>query len=484
MSQIPSHIKNIHFIGIGGIGMSGIAEVLHQLEFQVRGSDISDNLNVQRLRALGIPITIGHQTEALENAQAVVVSTAVREGNPELEEARRRYLPIVHRSEMLAEIMRTKNTISIAGTHGKTTTTSLIAALFEAAQTHPTVINGGIINTYGSNARHGKGDWVIAEADESDGSFLRLPTTFGVITNIDPEHMEYYNTFESLKQAFRTFIDKLPFYGLGILCADHPVVKEMAHELSSKRIVTYGLEKGADVWAYNIRSTAQGSLFDVQILPSPILTSPLWSQKVGQADPVIIKDLFLPMMGLHNVQNSLATVAIAQEMGFDAEILKKALSGFQGVKRRFTRTGIFQGVPIIDDYAHHPVEIQTVLKAARQATQGRIHAIIQPHRYTRLQSLFQDFCECFKGCDNLFVAPVYAAGEPPIPNYNSSTLVEGIRKTGLADVWEISGEEDLPSRLIPLLTEGDLVLCMGAGTITYWAANLPERLSQFANNKA
>ena len=316
MSSLPKTITRIHFVGIGGIGMSGIAEILHQHGYAVQGSDISENANVSRLRKLGIPITVGHTRGNVGDAQAVVVSTAVKPDNPELIEAAQRYIPIVHRSEMLAEIMRHKNTVSVAGTHGKTTTTSLIATVFETAEAQPTVINGGIINTYGSNARHGDGDWVIAEADESDGSFLRLPTTFGVVTNIDPEHLDHYKTFDVLKSAFKTYIDNIPFYGLGVLCVDHPIVRELAQTIGAKRIVTYGLEEGAEIRATNIRVTPDGSTFDVEMSQSPVLVSPVWSDKKVQSFPHVIKDIFLPMVGMHNISNSLAAIAISQEMGF------------------------------------------------------------------------------------------------------------------------------------------------------------------------
>lgn len=478
MANIPQHISKIHFVGIGGIGMSGIAEILHHQGMAVQGSDIAENANIQRLQEIGIEISIGHNASNIKDAQAVVVSSAVRSDNPELTEAKNQFLPIVHRSEMLAEIMRPKKTIAIAGTHGKTTTTSLVAAILDSAALNPTVINGGIINTYGSNARFGTGDWVVAEADESDGSFTRLPTTFGVVTNIDPEHMEHYGSFDNLKSAFSQFIDAIPFYGLGVMCCDHPVVQELIAGLHSKRLVTYGFSEAAEVQATNIISSSAGMKFDVKLKPSTITRSPLWTDKHrGQSE---IKDLFLPMYGQHNVLNTLAAIAIGIELGISDQQIKQALKNFRGVKRRFTKTGEANGVTIIDDYAHHPVEIKTVLKAARDASSGQVVAVVQPHRFTRLQSLFDDFSKCFDDCDHLFIAPVYAAGEEPISGIDEQYLAKSIRKHGLNNVNVISGKEELPQSIKKVTKPGDMVICMGAGTITQWALTLPKRLAELA----
>jgi UDP-N-acetylmuramate--alanine ligase len=460
--RIPSQsIKTIHFVGIGGIGMSGIAEVLHNLGYQVRGSDISDSGNVKRLRGLGIDVCIGHAAENVQNAQVVVVSSAIDPTNPEVATARASRVPVIRRADMLAELMRLKMSVAVSGTHGKTTTTSLMASLFDAAGLDATVVNGGIINAYGTNARLGRGEWIVVEADESDGSFMRLPATIAVVTNIDAEHMEFYKTFEDLKRAFCTFVERIPFYGLGVLCIDHPVVREMAARLQDRRIATYGFADDAQVRATNIRPTSNGTTYDVVI---------------SGDSPHMISDLFLPMMGQHNVLNSLALIAVARELDMPDEVVRKALATFGGVKRRFTRVGEVNGITVIDDYAHHPVEIRTVIAAAKQATQGRIVAVFQPHRYTRLHDLYNDFCGCFEGVDAAIITPVYSAGEPPIEGVTSEKLANGVRGAGIAHVSEIKDPSELPAAVRSLVKSGDMILCMGAGSITQWAAQLPGQL--------
>lgn len=457
--------------------MSGIAEVLHNLGYQVSGSDVAENVNIQRLRDLGIPVQIGHHADNVQGVQVVVISTAVKSKNPEVMAARQNRIPIIHRSEMLAELMRLKLAVAISGTHGKTTTTSLTAALFEAASLDPTVVNGGIINAYGTNARLGKGDWIVVEADESDGSFTKLPATIAVVTNIDPEHLDHYENFEAIKNAFARFIKNIPFYGLGVMCVDHPEVRALLPRVSDRRIVTYGFSEDANVRATNLRDSAEGTTFDVDITTNGAIVHRSLSCGVVETLPRKIKDIFLPMMGHHNVLNALSVVAIAQELGLEDAIVCKAFAGFKGVKRRFTKVGVSQqGITVIDDYAHHPVEIKTVIAAARQATSGRIIAVVQPHRYSRLHHLFNDFATCFSGVDAVVVAPVYSAGEDPIEGATARALAEAIQKSGIEDVIEIQGPEELSDVVYQLARRGDMVLCLGAGSITYWAASLPEQL--------
>lgn len=475
--RIPSHsVKQIHFVGIGGIGMSGIAEILANLGYTVTGSDIGSNANVLRLQELGIKIHIGHAAENIHGAQVVVVSTAVKADNPEVVAARTLKIPIIRRAEMLAELMQLKLSVAISGTHGKTTTTSLTAALFDEAGLDPTVVNGGIINSYGTNARLGKGDWIVVEADESDGSFLKLPATIAVVTNIDPEHMDFYRDFDAIKNAFRTFIDRLPFYGLGILAIDHPVVRELSATITDRRILTYGFSKEANVRATNLRETMDGTTFDVQLTGNGAFASYALAKGRQSILPRKIEDIFLPMMGRHNVQNALSVIAIAQELGVSDACVKRAFENFKGVKRRFTKTGVVDGVTIIDDYAHHPVEIKTVLTAARQACQGKVVAVMQPHRYSRLQHLFDDFANCFGQADEVFVAPVYSAGEACIDGACSESLVAAIQATGKMQAYYLSNSEDLAKVIAPLVTKGDMILCLGAGTVTQWAAALPQQL--------
>ncbi|MBW8310043.1 MAG: UDP-N-acetylmuramate--L-alanine ligase [Candidatus Paracaedibacteraceae bacterium] len=474
----PQTFQQLHFVGIGGIGMSGIAEVLVNLGYEVTGSDVSENPNVQRLRSLGARIQIGHAAENVVGAQVVVISTAVKSDNPEVVEARRRRIPVIRRAEMLAELMHLKQSVAICGTHGKTTTTSMTAALFDAAGLDPTVINGGIINSYGTNARLGTGDWIVVEADESDGSFLRLPATIAVVTNIDAEHMDFYPDFETLRHAFITFIERTPFYGLGVLCIDHPVVRTLLPEINDRRIITYGYAEDANVRAVNMRESTEGMLFDVDIVGNGALAAQINTHGQISALPRRIKDIFLPMVGRHNVQNSLAVIAIAQELGVEDQAVRQAFAGFKGVKRRFTRVGVSHGVTVIDDYAHHPVEINTVLEAARQACRGKIIAVMQPHRYSRLGHLFNDFVTCFTHADKIIISPVYSAGENPQEGISGYALAEAVRATGKDMVYTINEPEDLAPLIATLAESGDMVICLGAGSITQWAAALPGQLDE------
>jgi len=464
MRSLPLDIGIIHFVGIGGIGMSGIAEVMHNLGYRVQGSDQAENANVLRLRGHGISVFKGHAAANVTDAQVIVISSAVKDDNPEVRAARERLIPVVRRAEMLAELMRLKWCVAVGGTHGKTTTTSLLAALFDAAGQDPTVINGGIINAYGTNARLGEGDWMVVEADESDGTFVRLPATIAVVTNMDPEHLDFYGDFDTERKAFETFVENIPFYGAAILCIDHPEVQSMVGRISDRRIVTYGMSPQADVRAVNVSFSAGGGNFDVA----------LTDRSTGDVE--MIDGLRLPMPGAHNVQNALVVVAVAREMGVDAEVVRKALGGFEGVKRRFTRTGEANGVTVIDDYAHHPVEITAVLEAARTAYEGRVIAIVQPHRYSRLRDLFAEFCNCFNDADVVIVAPVYAAGEQPLDGYDRDTLAEGIRSHGHRRVLTIDDALELAPLVAAEAQANDLVVCLGAGNITTWAQDLPTEL--------
>jgi len=469
MKALPLDIGMIHFVGIGGIGMSGIAEILHNLGYQVQGSDLVDSAYVHRLQGLGIPVQIGHQAEHLGSAQVVVVSSAVKPDNPEVTAARARLIPVVRRAEMLGELMRLKWSIAIAGTHGKTTTTSMIGALLDAAHLDPTVINGGIINAYGTNARLGSGDWMVVEADESDGTFVKLPATIAVVTNIDPEHLDFYGTFEAEQRAFEAFVGNIPFYGFATLCVDHPVVQGLIPKLAERRVITYGLSPQADVRAVNIDIGRDGARFDVVLTDRLAETSRT------------VSGLRLPMLGQHNVQNALAAVAVAQEMGLPDEVVRTALGTFKGVKRRFTKTGDSHGVTVIDDYGHHPVEIAAVLRAARAATAGTVFAVVQPHRYTRVANLFEDFCTCFNDADVVVVADIYPAGEAPIEGINRDALVTGLRNRGHRAVVPLKDPKELAKIVAHLAKPGDYVVCLGAGSITYWAQALPAELDrQFA----
>jgi UDP-N-acetylmuramate--alanine ligase len=466
MRALPLSIGPIHFVGIGGIGMSGIAEVLHTLGYRVQGSDIADSANVQRLRAAGIPVAIGHDPANLGEAQVVVVSTAVRRDNPEVAEARRRFLPVVRRAEMLAELMRLKWSIAVGGTHGKTTTTSLIAAVLEAARLDPTVINGGIINALGSNTRLGAGEWMVVEADESDGSFLRLPAVVAVVTNIDPEHLDHWGTEEAMREGYAQFVANIPFYGFAVLCLDHPGVQAMIPRLSDRRIVTYGLSPQADVRAERVIMDRLGITFEPVVTDRP-------SGRVRTMKP-----MRLPMLGVHNLQNALAAIAVAAEMDIPEETIRSALAGFKGVKRRFTRTGEAGGIVVIDDYGHHPVEIAAVLKAARQAGARDVIAVVQPHRYSRLASLFEQFCTCMNDAGTVIVADVYSAGEAPIPGIDRDALVEGLRARGHRSVVPLPSPEALPDMIHAIARPGDYVVCLGAGSITHWAQALPAQLAE------
>ena len=468
--------KAIHFIGIGGIGMSGIAEVLHNLGYKVTGSDAGESQNTQRLSALGVHITVGHNADSVNDCLVVVVSSAIKHTNPEIVRARELRIPVIQRAEMLAELMRLKKSVAIAGTHGKTTTTSLMACLFETAGLDPTVVNGGILNAYNTNARLGTSDWIVVEADESDGSFTKLLPTISVVTNIDPEHMEHYKTAENLEAAFIKFIHNMPFYGVGALCSDHPVVAGLLTKITERRLVSYGLEEGAMVRAVNIRPNASGVTFDIDMASDLALHFQADQSNVLNF-PRRIRDLTLPMMGLHNVQNSLSLVIVAQELGISDDIIRQTFANFKGVKRRFTAVGTSGGVAVIDDYAHHPVEIKTVVKAAKQACpDGKIIFVVQPHRYTRLNDLFNDFANAFEGCDHVIVAPVYSAGESPIDGIDSVNLAKAVRDAGIPCVYDLAEQRELPLLIRRIAESGDMVVCVGAGSITYWAAALPAQL--------
>ena len=464
MRALPLDLGTMHFVGIGGIGMSGIAEILKNLGYSVQGSDIAESANVKRLRSLGIPVSIGHKADNLGEAAVVVVSSAVKPDNPEVAAARARLVPVVRRAEMLGKLMRLKWSVAVGGTHGKTTTTSMVAALFETAGLDPTVINGGIINAYGTNARLGAGDWMVVEADESDGTFTKLPATIAVVTNMDPEHLDFYGTVEAMNRAYETFVQNIPFYGFAVLCIDHPVVQSLIGRIDDRRIVTYGFSAAAEVRGVNVRPETDGFRFDVVFAP-----------RSGGEETRLV-DLALPMLGNHNVSNSLAAIAIAHEMGFDEDVIRRTLAGFKGVKRRFTRTGTVNGITVIDDYGHHPVEISAVLKAARESSNGRVIAVVQPHRYTRLQSLFEEFCTCFNDADAVVVADVYAAGEAPIEGIDRDHFVLGLRAHGHREVIPLQGAGDLAKTVHGLAKSGDLVVCLGAGNITQWAYALPGEL--------
>jgi UDP-N-acetylmuramate--alanine ligase len=463
-TRVPLSIGAIHFIGIGGIGMSGIAEVMHNLGYKVQGSDAVDSGNVKRLRALGIPVSIGQRLENLGEAQVVVYSSAVKLDNPELMAARAAGLPIVRRAEMLAELMRLKRCVAVAGTHGKTTTTTMVASLLEAGGLDPTVVNGGIINAYGTNARLGAGDWMVVEADESDGTFLRLPATVAVVTNVDPEHLDHYGEFDKVKSAFQAFVENVPFYGFAVMCADHPDVQAMISRIRDRRVITYGLSPQADVRAINISYAEGRSHFDVVFHDRRL------------ASEITLAGLHLPMPGEHNVSNAVAAIAVARELGVSGDSIRKAVDNFAGVKRRFTRVGEWNGAAIIDDYGHHPAEIAAVLKAARQAFSGSVVAVVQPHRYTRLRDLFDQFCTCLNQAETAVVAPVYPAGEAPIEGIDRDTLIEGLRRHGHKHVLAVNGPDDLPGVVGPLARPGGAIVFLGAGSITLWAAGFEPQL--------
>ncbi|MEY4698108.1 MAG: hypothetical protein RIT14_2536 [Pseudomonadota bacterium] len=461
-TKLPGELGPIHFIGIGGIGMSGIAEVLMTLGYRVQGSDARASKITDRLASLGAVIFEGQRAENIGEAAVVVISSAIKPGNPELEEARRRKLPVVRRAEMLAELMRMRSNIAIAGTHGKTTTTTMVATLLDKGGFDPTVINGGVIHAYGSNARAGAGEWMVVEADESDGSFNRLPATIAIVTNIDPEHMEHWGSFDALRKGFFDFVSNIPFYGLAVCCTDHPEVQALVGRVTDRRIVTFGFNAQADVRAVNLRFDEGKALFDVALQ--------------GEGEGAMIEGCTLPMPGDHNVSNALSAIAVARHLGMKKDEIREALAGFAGVNRRFTRVGEVGGVTIIDDYGHHPVEIAAVLKAARQATKGRVIAVHQPHRYSRLSHLFEDFCTCFNEADVVAIADVYAAGEDPIPGASRDDLVAGLIAHGHRRARAIGDEADLARLVREEARPGDMVVCLGAGTISAWANGLPARL--------
>ena len=461
---VPFDIGPVHFTGIGGIGMSGYAEIMLRIGYQVQGSDARASANTERLQALGAKVFIGHDAAHIEGASAVVYSTAVKADNPELVAARARRIPVVPRAEMLAELVRLKYSVAVGGAHGKTTTTSLVACLLEAAGLDPTVINGGIINAYGSNAKVGGGEWVVVEADESDGAFLVLKPTIAVVTNIDPEHLDHWGDFDALRKGFLDFVESIPFYGFAVVCMDHPEVQAMAAQVENRRLVTYGVNPQAEVRGENIEIGPDGAVFDVEVRPL-------------EGETVRFDRLRLPMAGQHNVLNALAAIAVARELGVEEAAIRQGLEGFAGVKRRFTTTGIVDGVRVIDDYGHHPEEISAVLKGARSMTGARLVAVVQPHRYSRLRDLFEGFCACFNEADAVIVADVYAAGEPPIEGIDKDALVDGLRRHGHRRVLSL----DAPDSLAGLVAEemggeGGLVVLLGAGDITNWAYALPAQL--------
>jgi UDP-N-acetylmuramate--alanine ligase len=459
VTGLAHDIGIIHFIGIGGIGMSGIAEVMHNLGYRVQGSDVAEGYVVQGLRDKGIKVMIGHRAENLGDAAVVVTSTAIKRGNPEVELAIERRVPIVRRAEMLAELMRLKSCIAVAGTHGKTTTTSMVAAILDAGGLDPTVINGGIINTYGSNARVGTGDWMVVEADESDGSFLRLGGTFAIVTNIDPEHLDHWGSFDKVREAFVDFIEKVPFYGAAIVCIDHPEVQALLPRVGDRRIVTYGFSGQADVRGDNVTPIPGGNRFDVML-------------RDRSGAERYIRGVEMPMPGRHNVQNALSAIAVAVQLGISDEVIRTGFAKFGGVKRRFTKVGEVDDVTIIDDYGHHPVEIKAVLAAAREGAKGRVIAVVQPHRYTRLRDLMSEFQAAFNDADAVIVAPVYAAGEAPIDGVSADALAKGLKRSGHRLVSTTSGPDDLAVQLGAMTKPGDMVICLGAGDITKWAAGL------------
>jgi UDP-N-acetylmuramate--alanine ligase len=460
---VPFELGPVHFIGIGGIGMSGIAEILLRLGYKVQGSDAKASANTDRLEKLGARIFVGHAGEHVAGASVVVHSSAIRPDNPEMLAGRAARLPLVRRAEMLAELMRLQLSVAVAGTHGKTTTTSLVASLLDAGGLDPTVVNGGVINAYGANAKVGEGEWIVVEADESDGTFLRLRSTVGVVTNIDPEHLDHHGDFEKLKKAFQGFIEAIPFYGFAVVCIDHPDVQEVASRIENRRIITYGTNPQAHVRAVNISHGPDGARFDVLIAP-------------GAEPSEVVTGVTLPMAGAHNVLNALAAIAVARELGVSVEAIRQGLAGFGGVRRRFTTTGEVDGVRVIDDYGHHPVEIASVLAACRQVASGKVIAIVQPHRYSRLNDLFGDFCRCFNDADVVMVADVYAAGESPIPGADRQHLVEGLTRHGHRHAEALAGPDAIVGRIEALAEAGDLVVFLGAGDITQWAYALPDQL--------
>ncbi|MFQ1699770.1 UDP-N-acetylmuramate--L-alanine ligase [Loktanella agnita] len=459
-TKLPLDVGPIHFVGIGGIGMSGIAEVLLDHGYRVQGSDLKSTKITARLASLGATVFEGQTAENLEGAAVIVISSAIKPGNPELDAARAMGLPVVRRAEMLAELMRLKSNVAVAGTHGKTTTTTMVAALLDEGGIDPTVINGGIIHAYGSNARMGQGEWMVVEADESDGTFNRLPATIAIVTNIDPEHMDHWGTIENLRKGFYDFVSNIPFYGLAVCCTDNAEVQALVGKITDRRVLTFGFNAQADVRAINLTYKAGVAHFDIAL----------------QAEDALIEGCALPMPGDHNVSNALSAVAVARHLGMKKEQIKAALKGFGGVNRRFTKVGEVDGVAIIDDYGHHPVEIAAVLKAARQASEGRVIAVHQPHRYSRLSHHFDEFCACFNDADVVGIADVFAAGEDPIPGASRDDLVAGLIRHGHRHARAVNSEEDLARLVREQAVSGDIVVCLGAGTISAWANGLPDRL--------
>ncbi|MDA1154487.1 MAG: UDP-N-acetylmuramate--L-alanine ligase [Proteobacteria bacterium] len=459
-TKLPLDVGPIHFVGIGGIGMSGIAEVLLNHGYRVQGSDLKATKITDRLKSLGAVIFEGQRAENLAGAEVVVISSAIKTGNPELDAARATGLPVVRRAEMLAELMRLKSNVAVAGTHGKTTTTTMVAALLDEGGIDPTVINGGIIHAYGSNARMGQGEWMVVEADESDGTFNRLPATIAIVTNIDPEHMEHWGSIENLRKGFYDFVSNIPFYGLAVCCTDHPEVQALVGRITDRRVVTFGFNAQADVRAINLTYKAGVAHFDIAL----------------QSEDQVITGCSLPMPGDHNVSNALAAVAVARHLGLKKDEIRAALAGFGGVNRRFTKVGEVNGVTIIDDYGHHPVEIAAVLRAARQATTGRVIAVHQPHRFSRLSHHFDEFCACFNDADVVGISEVYAAGEDPIAGASHADLVAGLIRHGHRHARIVNSEDDLERLVREQAKPGDMVVCLGAGTISTWANGLPARL--------
>ena len=474
LKPTPFELGPVHFVGIGGIGMSGIAEIMLRIGYRVQGSDAKASANTDRLAALGARIFIGHDAAHIDGASAVVYSTAIKPDNVEYAAARTRRIPLVRRAEMLAELMRLQFSVAVGGTHGKTTTTSMIAALLDAGGMDPTVVNGGIINAYGANAKVGEGQWMVVEADESDGSFLRLKSTVAVVTNIDPEHLDHWGEFDKVRKAFCDFVENIPFYGFAVVCLDHPEVQALVARVENRRLVTYGTNPQAQVRVTNITMSSEGAQFDVHI-----------SQDGGE--PIVYEALRLPMTGRHNVLNVVAALAVARELGVSAEHIRNGMAAFGGVKRRFTTTGIGRGVRVVDDYGHHPVEIAAVLAAARdvqEASGGKVIAVVQPHRYSRLQDLFNDFCSCFNDADAVVVADVYAAGEAPLEGVDRDALVDGLRRFGHRRVLPLDGPDALADLIAEEARPGDMVVCLGAGDITQWAYALPARLEALPRQAA
>ncbi len=467
LRPVPFALGPIHFIGIGGIGMSGIAEIMLRIGYVVQGSDGKASANTERLEKLGAKIFVGHDASHVEGASAVVYSTAIKADNPEMVAARAAHVPLVRRAEMLAELMRLQSSVAVGGTHGKTTTTSMVACLMDAGGLDPTVVNGGIINAYGTNAKVGEGDWIVVEADESDGSFLRLKSTVAIVTNIDPEHLDHYGDFDAAKKAFRDFVENVPFYGFAVMCLDHPEVQALAATVENRRLITYGTNPQAEVRATNISMGPDGAKFDVTLA-------------IRGQETVTLADMRLPMAGNHNMLNALAAIAVSRELGVSDEALRTGLAGFGGVKRRFTKTGEVNGVTIIDDYGHHPVEISSVLTAARAVSSGKVIAVVQPHRFTRLRDLFTDFCACFNDADEVIVADVYTAGEAPIPGIDRDALVDGLKRYGHRNALPLLAVTDLPAIVARDAKPGDVVVLLGAGDITAWSYALPAQLEALA----